>query len=425
MSLTNRPLDEQIDHLYRHEYGKIVAVLTKTFGPENMHTAEDVTQEAMVEAVRQWTYRGIPDNPAGWIYKVAKFKAINLIKKERLRYHHQDAIKEHLHSDKDYEPNIDFGENEIADDQLKMIFTCCHPSISSDSQVALTLKTLCGLSIPEIAAAFLTSEENINKRLVRARKQLREEKVSFDVPDHHSMETRLISVLEVIYLMFNEGYQALHGSELIRFELCEEAIRLGEILAAHPAVKHKPTVFALLALMNFNAARFASRMDDAKILVDLEHQERELWDQQRINKGLVYLELSAQQMEVSLYHILATISAHHCTAKSYEQTDWPSILELYDHLLQIDQSDIVRLNRAVVLSKVKGPKEGLEALVAIAESNNLMKYLPFYTVKADLLFQNGLVEGAIATLRKALKLNINEKFKGLISSKIGQYQENN
>ena len=243
----------EIDHLFRREYGKLVSVLTRAFGASNIQLAEDVVQEAMIEALEKWTYEGVPKNAVGWIYQVARYKAINIQKREKYRWAHAQKIG----GDSFYGGTVEFASNniftkeEIADDQLRMIFTCCHPSLSTDSQVALTLKTLCGFSISEIASAFLTSEENINKRLVRARKALRAADVPFEVPLGEDLDPRLSSVLETIYLLFNEGYNASTGDRAIRYELCEEAIRLAEIVASSPAIRSKST-FGLLALMLLN-----------------------------------------------------------------------------------------------------------------------------------------------------------------------------
>lgn len=417
-------LSEKIDHLYRHEYGKIVSVLTKTFGTSNLHLAEDVAQDAMLEAVNQWSYNGIPDNPVGWIYKVAKFKAINLIKREKLQKEKSEEITRALNLDKNPDDqSILFTDSEIADDQLRMIFTCCHPKVSPDSQVALTLKTLCGFSIPEIASAFLTTEENINKRLVRARKNLREANVMFEVPIGAQLNERIGSVLEVIYLLFSEGYHASSGNEVIRYELCEEAICLAEIIAAHKGVSKKSSVFALLALMSFNASRFQSRYDEVYSIIDLKHQDRSKWDQKLINKGLIYLDMATKDNEVSHYLIMATISAHHCTAENFDSTDWPGILALYDNLMEISPSPIVQLNRTVVLSRIEGAQAALLVLQKLGKEPTLSKYLPYYTACAEFQFISGEPKAAINTLQKALNLPLNKKSKHLINKMIIEYSE--
>jgi len=410
---------ESIDHLFRHEYGKMVAVMTKTFSSANIQLAEDVVQEAMLEAVNQWSYKGIPDNPVGWLYKVARYKAINILKREK---NTSEPWSEKVLSDWSEPKQTIFTTKEIADDQLRMMFTCCHPSISPDSQIALTLKTLCGFSISEIANAFLTSNENINKKLVRARSTIRGANIPFEVPVGKELKPRLMSVLETIYLLFNEGYHSSSGNDLIRFELCEEAIRLAEIIATNFNLLPTPGVHALLALMSLNAARFNSRVDSYDNMIDLEHQDRTKWDKELILKGLAYLDRSLPPKEVSVYHILATISAHHCTAQSFKDTDWENILSLYDSLAEIDSSPIVLLNRAIVVSKTTNAQNALKEIDKIKEKTTLHNYLPYYTTKAELYYQNNEAVRAVNLLKKALPLAQNEKSKSFVIKRIAAYE---
>ncbi len=415
-------ISDKIDHLYRYEYGKLVSTLTKTFGTSNIQLAEDVAQEAMLEALKKWAYEGVPDNPMGWIYKVAKNKAVSILNREKYKKEYASEVAHLLQSEWTLEPalNYIFTDKEIADDQLRMIFTCCHSSISTDSQVALTLKTLCGFSIPEIARAFLTTENNINKRLVRARKTIKEAMVPFEVPTGKSLEPRLSSVLETIYLLFNEGYNSSSGDSLIHYELCEEAIRLAEIIASNPIIQSSNT-YALLALMTFNSSRFKSRIDEFDNAIDLEHQDRSKWDKDLITKGLYYLEFTAEKNEVSIYHILATISAQHSTAPTYKSTDWESILELYEMLIRIDNSPVVILNRAVAISKTANIQQALKELDKIKDEQSILSYLPYYTTRAAFHFQNKEPQFAINYLNNALKLPIDTKHKTLIHTKIKEY----
>ncbi|MFY0687420.1 MAG: sigma-70 family RNA polymerase sigma factor [Cyclobacteriaceae bacterium] len=424
MAETVNHSSHQIDHLFRHEYGKLVAVLTKTFGPSNLQLAEDVVQEAMLEALNKWSYNGIPDNPVGWIYSVAKNKAINIIKREKYVGDHVSEIEQRLHPGDNPHENFDdiFTESEIADDQLSMIFTCCHPSISQDSQVALTLKTLCGFNIPEIARAFLSTEENINKRLVRARQAIRSQNVKFEVPVGSALQPRLSSVLETIYLLFNEGYNATSGKKLIRYELCEEAIRMAEIVATQPQTSTSQ-VYALLALMTLNSSRFNAREDEDENILDLEHQDRNKWDKKLIARGLEYLEFATKQNEISLYLILAAISAQHCTALDYASTDWHGILELYEMLLALEPSPLIKLNHAIVLSKTGQTKAAIHMINSIRNEPTIQSYLPYYTAKAQLLYDNKQTHLAVETLENALKLKPNEKVISLINSKIEDYSK--
>lgn len=424
MSKDKKNISYEIDHLYRHEYGKLVSVLTKTFGTSNIELAEDVVQEAFAEALNKWTYNGVPENPVGWIYKVAKYKAVNILNREKYKRKYVSEVAHYLQSEWTLEPALKriFTDKEIEDDQLRMIFTCCHPSISSDSQVALTLKTLCGFSILEIAKAFLTTEENINKRLVRARRTIKETNIPFEVPIGKELEERLSSVLETIYLLFNEGYNASSGDHPIRYELCEEATRLAEIIASNSNIKSS-NVYALLALMTLNASRFNSRTDEFDNVLDLEHQDRSQWDKDLIKKGLYYLEFATQQNNISIYHILATISAQHCTAPDYDSTDWESILSMYDILMEIDKSPIVLLNRAIVLSKTGNPQKALEQLISIKNKSEFLSYLPYYTTIAELYFQNNQPKTAIKLLNEALKLPLEPRHKLLINRKLEEYSK--
>jgi RNA polymerase sigma-70 factor (ECF subfamily) len=395
-----------IDHLFRHESGKLVSILTRIFGTENLDLAEDVVQDSLIEAIKQWTYKEIPHNPSAWLFKVAKNKALNIINREKYKRQYSSEFAHFLQSEWTAEPALDhlFSKQEIEDDQLRMIFTCCHPSISPDSQIALALKTLCGFSISEIAKAFLTTEENINKRLVRARQKIRDDKIPFEVPQGKDLEKRLQTVLETIYLLFNEGYSASSGEDLIRFEVCEEAIRLTEMIAVHSSIQHKSNVYALLALMQLNASRFKARQDDEGNILTLEKQDRSLWNYTLMEKGFLNLEKSTSEEQISIYHILASISAYHCSAINYKATDWKSILALYDRLIQIDNSPIVLLNRAIAVSKVSGAEKAIAELDQIKNSVALKTYHLFYSTMGELYIELNQFSKAIEAIEKAIEL---------------------
>jgi RNA polymerase sigma factor (sigma-70 family) len=413
-------INQLIDHLFRHESGRIVAVLTRIFGSDNLDLAEDVVQDSLIEAIKQWTYKGVPDNPSGWLFKVAKNKALNIINREKYKRQYATDVVHLLQSEWTAGPAADhlFSENEILDDQLRMMFTCCHPSISTDSQVALILKTLCGFSIPEIAKAFLTNEENINKRLVRARQKIRESKIPFEIPAGNGLKERLQTVLETIYLLFNEGYSASAGDDLIRYEICEEAIRLAEIITHHPSVHHKSNAYALLALMQLNASRFKARQDAKGNILTLEQQNRSLWDFALMEKGFINLKKSMPGEEISIYHILATISSYHCSARDYRSTDWKSILSLYDRLVQIDSSPVVLLNRAVALSKVTGAEEAVAELEKLKNIPSLKSYYLFYAVQAEFYVEMDRFSVAGELLRKAIELAPLETEKAFLRKKL-------
>lgn len=416
----NEKVKQLVDHLFRHESGRLVSVLTRIFGADNLHLAEDVVQDSLVEAINQWTYKGVPDNPSGWLFMVARNKALNIINREKYKRKYSSDVAHFLQSQWTAEPALNhiFSDQQIVDDQLRMMLTCCHPSISADSQVALILKTLCGFSITEIAKAFLTTDENVNKRLVRARQKIREDKIPFEVPAGQVLESRLDAVLEAIYLLFNEGYSASTGNDVIRFELCEEAIRLSEILAAHQILKNKSSVHAILALMYLNACRFKSRIGDAGNILTMAEQDRSLWDSSLMQKGFYNLEKSTEQGNLSIYHLLAAISAYHCAAKNFESTDWNSILTLYNKLIKVDPSPIVLLNRAIVISKVNSASEALKELEKIKGSPALESYHLFHSTQAELYMQLSEFSKASESLRKAIRLTPLQAEKDLLQKKL-------
>lgn len=408
-----------VDHLFRHETGKLTSVLTRIFGSHNIELAEDVVQDTLLEAIKVWNYKGVPENPVAWLYKVAKNKALNIVNREKYKREYTSEVVHFLKSEWTADAALEklFSESEIQDDQLRMMFTCCHPSISSDSQVALTLKTLCGFSIPEIAKAFLTTEENTTKRLKRARQTIREGSIPFEVPEGIHLEKRLDAVIQTIYLLFNEGYSASKGNDLIRYELCGEAIRLAETVVAHPIIKAKSNVYASLALMYLNACRFKARLTDKGEILTMAEQDRTQWDKNLMQKGFFYLEKAANQ-NISVYHILATISAYHCSAANYNSTDWKSILSLYDKLLVIDNSAVVMMNRTIALSKVDGPKKAIGELQKIENNPSLRSYHLFYSTFAEFYMQLGKYNDAISHLETAIALSPLQAEKDLLQKKI-------
>ena len=415
-SLDIHPL---LEHFSRNESGKMVAVLTKIFGSDNLDLAEDVVQDALVEALSQWQIKGIPDNPSAWLFRVAKNKALNIVNREKYKRQYSAEASHFLQSAWTAEPALDylFSSSQIRDDQLGLIFTCCHPVISTDSQIALALKTICGLSIPEIARAFLTSEENISKRLVRARQKIKEQKIPFEVPQGQELEKRQQTVLDTIYLLFNEGYSASGGKDLIRYTLCQEAIRLAEIISIHPLITSKASVFALQALMQLNASRFNARQDSAGNIYTLEEQNRTLWDFELMEKGFISLHKSATSDHISVFHILAAISAYHCSAPDYQSTDWNSILSLYDKLLLLDHSPVVQMNRAIALSKAVGLEEAIMELEKMGGSPLLNSYHLYYSTLASLLTESGQFEKALPILQKAIGLTPLAAEKALLQKK--------
>ena len=392
------------DNLFRHEAGKLISVLTGIFGIDRLQFAEDVVQESLVRALRTWPYVGIPKNPAAWLTQTAKNLAIDLIRREKLFHDKQAeiiAFMEEWGSDPGSEsPSF---ENEIKDGRLRLMFACCHPVMSPEDQTALALKTLCAFSAAEIAKAFLTTEAAIAKRLTRAKQKIREEQIPFEIPAGEELSRRLDAVLQTLYLLFNEGYKASSGDHLIREELCQEAIRLASLLAEHPA-GNQPRTHALLALMLLNAARLPARTDSEGNILRLNEQDRSTWNQAMIARGMMHLSKSAAGNELSAYHLQAGIAACHCAARDYESTDWRKILSLYDQLLEIDDSPVVALNRAVAVANVHGPKAGIEAVEGIQNGSQLNSYYLLYAVLGEFEKQLNNFQAAIDNFRKALEL---------------------
>ena len=393
------------EHLFRHESGKLVSILTGLFGIERLQMAEDVVQEALVRALQTWPYYGIPQNPAAWLTQTAKNLALDLLRREKVFHEKQTAIItfiEQRSSSRD-DGDAPLLEGEIKDDRLRLMFACCHPQIPLEAQAALALKTLCGFSPREIATAFLASEAAIEKRLVRARQRIRELDLRFEIPAGEELANRLDSVLQTLYLLFNEGYKASSGEKLVREELCSEAIRLAALLAEQPA-GDRPRTHALLALMLLNGARLSSRADADGNILRLKEQDRSAWDKAMIARGMFHLSQSAGGEAISAYHLQAGIAACHCAAKDYESTDWQQIEALYDQLIKLDDSPIVALNRAVAVANVHGPKAGLQALGAVQRQDGLKSYHLFYAVLGELEAQLGRTEAAAEHFRKSLAL---------------------
>ena len=396
-------VSQLVEHLFRHESAKMIATLTRIFGIEHLSLAEDVVQEALSRALETWPYRGIPEKPSAWIMRASRNLALDVIRRQKSFRAKEAEIAQLMERDGSAGETATFSEHEIADDRLRMMFVCCHPVIPSEAQVALALKTLCGFSVAEISHAFLTTEAAIAKRLTRAKQRIEEARVPFEIPTGDELARRLDSVLQSLYLLFNEGYKASSGEKLVRRELCEEAIRLTELLAQHPAGNH-PKTHALLALMLFNAARLAAREDDQGNLLRLEEQDRTRWDQAMIARGMSHLRESAAGGVVSEYHLQAGIAACHATAKDYQSTDWARILSLYDRLMEFDDSPVVALNRAVAVANVHGPKTGLEAVRAIRDGKKLDSYYLLYAVIGELEMRLNNREAAAQEFRKAFEL---------------------
>lgn len=391
------------DHLFRHESAKLVSVLTRIFGIERLDFAEDVVQETLAKALKTWPYYGVPVNPAAWLTQAAKNLALDLIRREKLFRDKEAQIItsiENWFSESETTAQFD---NELKDGRLRLIFACCHPDIPLESQTALALKTLCGLSPAEIAKAFLTTEAAVAKRLTRAKQRIKELGIPFEIPAGEDLAPRLDAVLQTIYLLFNEGYKASSGDSLVRQDLCDEAIRLGTLIAEHPATD-LPRAHALLALMLLNASRLPARTDDDGNILRLQDQDRSKWRRDLIARGIMHLGRSAAGQNLSDYHLQAGIAACHCTAADYDSTDWRRILALYDQLLRLDGSPVIALNRAVALSNVEGTNAGKEYLLSIKDRAALHAYHLYHAVLGDFELQLQNFDSAAKHLQRAIEL---------------------
>ena len=386
------------DQLFRNQYGKIVGALVRKFGPKRLDLIETAIQEAFLKAIQLWPNKGNPDRPVNWLIQVAYRCAL-----DHLTYQKRaDEISEEVMETPADEPRSHFPD-EVADDDLRMLFLCCHPALTTESQVALLLKTACGFSVPEIARAFLVKDETIAQRLVRAKQRLREQRIEFELPPAKHLAERLDTVLLSLYLLFNEGYAASEGEHLIRSELCEEAIYLAKKLASHP-LGQVPSVYALTALMLFHQARIKTRTDrDGNILL-LKDQDRTAWNQNLLREGAVYLSRSMRQAELSKYHLEAGIAACHVFAPSWEQTDWAQILGYYELLEERAPSPIVTLNRIAVTLTSQGPQRALAELEKAEKTLGDFEYYLRPALFAEIYSQLGEREKAKGYYAAALEV---------------------
>lgn len=394
---------ELLEHLFRRQSAQMVATLTRVLGARHLALAEEAVQDALVTAVQQWPFRGVPDDPAAWLFQVARHRAL-----DRLRHQHVVEAKAPmvavLYEPRGFEPEAPGLANELpplADDQLAMMFLTCHPALSREARVALTLKIVGGFSVGEIARAFLASESAVAQRLVRAKRLLRDRDVPFASPAGADMVERLDSVLEAIYLMFNEGYAATTGDALLREDVCAEAIRLAALVTRHPATA-QPRAWALLALLLLHAARFGGRTGADGEMFRLREQDRSRWDPALISEGLRAMDRAAAGDVISAYHLEAEIAACHATASTWEQTDWRRILACYDRLVELTRSPLVQLNRAIARAQVDGAEAALAEAAALESSGALAGYHLLPAALAELWRQAGDHGRAARYYREAL-----------------------
>jgi len=407
-----------VDHLFRLESGKMVSVLTRLFGFSNIEQAEDIVQDTVMKALEIWKWGKIPDNPQAWLYKTAKNKAIDIIRREKLKYKIENELAVLLKSEYTLTPKVNelFTEGEIKDSQLRMMFACCHPAISRESQITLMLKTLCGLSVREISNAFLTNEETIGKRLYRTKEKIREEKISLDYPGIMAMDQRTEAVLKTIYLLFNEGYNSSYADELIRQDLCEEAMRLA-ILLSENSRTNLPQTNALLALMCYHVSRFDSRIDDKGMIVLLKDQERKHWNKFLIEKGNEYMTYAATGNVYHDFHIEAGIASIHANAKTFEDTDWKMILSLYNDLYERTKNPIVWMNRCLAMGEVEGYEKAIKEMLGM---RGLEDHVYYVASIGELYRKAGNQSEAKRYFERALPLATSTAVAGLIRKKIAE-----
>lgn len=411
-------IHQLVDNLFRRESGKMIAVLCRLLGFDNLETAQDIVQDTLLKAMHRWSYGAVPENPSAWLYRVAKNKAIDYIRREKK---YQQIVPQYaylLQSEYSLSSTINnlFTEDEIQDSQLRMMFACCHPFIAEESQIAIILKTLCGLSTSEIAKAFLQTEDTISKRMYRAREKIKIEKIELEVPNGNQLPERLDTVLKSLYLLFNEGYNSSHPDQLIRKDLCEEAIRLCFLLTQNSRTRF-PRTYALLALMHFQASRLNTRIDDNGNIIVLKFQDRSTWNHLLIKKGFELLEQAAEPFETSTYHFEAGIASLHAAALSFEQTDWKSIYHLYELLYHYQPNPIIALNKAIASAYAIGKEN---ALAELKQLRGLEQHHLYYASLGEICFELKKLTEAKKYFEQALQHTHSHSEQQLLREKISQ-----
>jgi RNA polymerase sigma factor (sigma-70 family) len=408
------------DHLFRREAGRMVATLTRIFGVHNLALAEDVVQDAFCRALEVWKFRGVPENPSAWLMATAKNRALDVLRRERTARTFAPELGQLLESGWTVAPVVEelFGAHAIKDDQLRMIFSCCHPRLTEEAQVALVLHILCGFSVNEIANAFVSSDAAIEKRISRAKKVLAGSKRLFDLAGADDFSGRLPAVQRALYLLFNEGYHGASPESPVRAELCQEAMRLTALLLEHPLAA-TPATHALAALMCLHAARLPARVDASGNLISLFDQDRSRWDAQLVAEGQKLLEFSAAGSELTEYHIEAAIAWIHAAAQRTEETDWVQIVSLYDRLMTIRPSPVVALNRAIAIAQQAGAERGLEEIRIIADRDRLATYPFYHAALGEFEFHNGRYEIAREHFEAALAFARNPMERQFLEQRMG------
>jgi RNA polymerase sigma-70 factor (ECF subfamily) len=396
---------ELSEHLFRHEAGRMVATLTRIFGVHNLGLAEDVVQEAFCRALEIWKFRGVPENPSAWLMTTAKNRALDVLRRERTARTFAPELTRQLESEWTLAPTVEeeFGPAAVKDDELRMMFSSCSPRLSEEAQVALILHILCGFSVDEIASGFVSSHASIEKRITRSKRVLASSKKLFDISGAADFARRLPAVQRALYLLFNEGYHGASPEKAMRVELCQEAMRLALMLLQNP-LGATPSTYALAALMSLNAARLPARLDQSGKLTTLADQDRSQFDRALAAEGLRLLERAATGPELTDYHVEAAIAWVHTSAQRTEDTDWVTIISLYDKLMAIRPSPVVALNRAIAIAQREGPQRGLDEIHAIQDSERLANYPFYHAALGELEIGSGHLEDARGHFAAALKL---------------------
>jgi RNA polymerase sigma factor (sigma-70 family) len=405
------------DHLFRREAGRMVASLARTLGPRHLALAEDAVQDALVRALETWRFGALPRNPAAWLMRCARNRALDLLRRQGASLRAADALAATLEAGGPAEDPAPPAPSGLPDDELRLMFSCCAPELAPAAQVAVILKYLCGFSVREIAQAFLSGEAAVEKQLYRARAALEALGALYDVGDPAQVRARLPSVQEAVYLLFNEGYHGAHPREPVREDLCAEALRLGQLLGQLPAAGG-PDTQALLALLCFHAARLGARTDDDGSLLLLAEQDRGRWDRALLAEGFRRLDASAAGQRLTAWHLEAAIAAQHALAETFAATDWPAICTLYDLLAAARPSPVVALNRAIAVGMARGPAAGLAALRAIPDRERLARYPFLPAAVAEFELRAGRPGPAAEALRAALALARSPAEEAVLSRKL-------
>lgn len=407
---TSKEVSSLVDHFFRNEFSKAVAFLTNKYGAGILELAEDAVQEALFKAMQSWPYKSVPDNPTGWIIKVASNKILDHLRRSK-KISYTEQIPDHNFDE------FNHSEEAFKDDMIKMMFACCNPHLSSEYQIILTLKILGGLSIKEMASALLKKEATIAKSYTRAKLKFREQSIKMELPNEKEINDRLLRVLKVIYLLFNEGYKSTNHDDLIRQDLCLDAIRLCELLIGNKATNTAHTR-SLLALMFFHSSRFGARIDSNGKIIPMEKQNRKKWVKEFIEKGNHYLASVTDNELKNEYFLQAAISGVYCNANSFEETRWDIILHLYDNLLALNQNPIVALNRIVAFEKINGAEKAMEELIRIEENPYLAENHLLFVIKSEILLSLKQTNNAKKMLKKAMKLTSNKNEQTFLKEKL-------